>query len=62
MVSDLSCIGSLLRSLLLISGVVDGGAWHRSGSSSPGSEWEYPDFLLSGREVTGVKGGKKSKL
>lgn len=42
--------------------VVDGGAWHRSGSNSPGSGWEYPDFLLSEEEVKGVKGGKKAKL
>lgn len=41
---------------------VDGGAWHRSGSSNPGSDWEYPDFILSGAEVQGVKGGRKQKL
>lgn len=42
--------------------IVDGGAWHRSGSSNPGSDWEYPDFILSGAEVQGVKGGRKQKL
>ena len=41
--------------------VVDGGAWHVK-SENPGSEWKYPDFLLSGKTVEGVKGGKKSKL
>ena len=25
------------------------------------SEWKYPDFLLSDKEVTGVKGGKRKK-
>ncbi|EEH17668.2 hypothetical protein PABG_00231 [Paracoccidioides brasiliensis Pb03] len=41
--------------------VVDGGAWRlqRSGGSRPG--FKYPDFLLSGKEVTGVAGTKKSK-
>lgn len=38
---------------------VDGGAWHTSGISSG---FAYPDFLLSGEPVTGVGGGKKSKL
>ncbi|KAI8941972.1 hypothetical protein NX059_000082 [Plenodomus lindquistii] len=38
--------------------VVDGGAWHTSGL---GEGFEYPDFLLSGAEVTGVAGGKKQK-
>lgn len=38
---------------------VDGGAWHTSGISHG---FEYPDFLLSGEAVTGVAGGKKSKL
>ncbi|KAF4313192.1 putative sporulation protein sps19 [Botryosphaeria dothidea] len=41
--------------------VVDGGAW-RMPSTNPGQEFQYPDFLLSGQEVTGVKGGKKAKL
>lgn len=40
--------------------VVDGGAWHTS-SGSPGGDFEYPDFILSGAEVTGVAGGKKRK-
>ena len=29
------------------------------GTSS--SEWRYPDFLLSEKAVTGVKGGKRGK-
>ncbi|KAI4795931.1 short chain dehydrogenase [Aureobasidium sp. EXF-8845] len=37
--------------------VVDGGAW-RVNAGGPGSTWEYPDFILSGSEVQGVKGGK----
>ncbi|KAF2456426.1 putative peroxisomal 2,4-dienoyl-CoA reductase SPS19 [Lineolata rhizophorae] len=41
--------------------VVDGGAW-RTQSTLGGKGFEYPDFLLSGEVVTGVKGGKKSKL
>lgn len=41
--------------------VVDGGAW-RMPSTGPGLEFQYPDFLLSGKEVIGVKGGKKAKL
>ncbi|KAF2652160.1 peroxisomal 2,4-dienoyl-CoA reductase-like protein SPS19 [Lophiostoma macrostomum CBS 122681] len=40
--------------------VVDGGAWHTSGVGS--RQWEYPDFLLSGDSVSGVAGGRKSKL
>jgi len=40
--------------------VVDGGAWH-IGAGSPGGDFEYPDFLLSGEEVTGVGGMKKKK-
>ena len=40
---------------------VDGAAW-RTSSANPGSEFPYPDFLLSGEAVSGVKGGKKSKL
>jgi peroxisomal 2,4-dienoyl-CoA reductase len=42
--------------------VVDGGAWHTSGIGSGTKQWEYPDFLLSGDSVSGVAGGKKSKL
>lgn len=38
--------------------VVDGGAWHM-GAGSPGGDFQYPDFLLSGEEVTGVAGMKK---
>jgi len=41
--------------------VVDGGAWHMHFQPGSGG-WQYPDFLLSGEEITGVKGGKKSKL
>merc|ERR1712000_573391 len=43
--------------------VVDGGAWRTSGASQ-GEGWEYPDFILSGAAVEGVKGGKRdgSKL
>jgi peroxisomal 2,4-dienoyl-CoA reductase len=40
--------------------VVDGGAWHTAGAS-PGSDFAYPDFLLSGKEIDGVGGLKKSK-
>ena len=43
--------------------VVDGGAW-RSRSGNPGGgggTFQYPDFLLSGDEVTGVRGMKKKK-
>ena len=39
---------------------VDGAAW-RTGNG-PGSGFKYPDFLLGGEAVTGVKGLKKSKL
>jgi len=39
--------------------VVDGGAWH-TGSGSPGGDFAYPDFLLSGAPVSGVGGAKKS--
>ncbi|MCJ1403498.1 hypothetical protein MMC11_006721 [Xylographa trunciseda] len=41
--------------------VVDGGGW-RTQSGNPGSGFTYPDFLLGGEEVTGVKGGRKAKL
>lgn len=40
--------------------VVDGGAWH-IGAGSPGGDFEYPDFILSGAEVSGVGGMKKPK-
>ncbi|KAF1925741.1 sporulation protein SPS19 [Didymella exigua CBS 183.55] len=39
--------------------VVDGGQWHTAGLANG---FAYPDFLLSGDAVTGVAGGKKSKL
>ncbi|KAF2431783.1 putative peroxisomal 2,4-dienoyl-CoA reductase SPS19 [Tothia fuscella] len=43
--------------------VVDGGSWHTHFQPGSGnSKWAYPDFLLGDEEVTGVKGGKKSKL
>lgn len=41
--------------------VVDGAAW-RQGSGNPGSGFQYPDFLLGGEIVSGVKGMKGSKL
>jgi peroxisomal 2,4-dienoyl-CoA reductase len=40
---------------------VDGAAWRTHGAN-PGSGFKYPDFLLADEVVTGVKGGKKSKL
>lgn len=40
--------------------VVDGGQWRVAGGDMGG--YQYPDFLLSGDVVSGVKGGKKSKL
>lgn len=39
--------------------VVDGGAW-RTGRG-PGSDFDYPEFLLQGRVVDGVAGMKKEK-
>ena len=41
--------------------VVDGGQWRTSGAQEA-KGWSYPDFLLSGAAVEGVKGGKKAKL
>lgn len=41
--------------------VVDGGQW-RTSAAQEGKGWEYPDFLLSGAAVEGVKGGKRAKL
>ena len=41
--------------------VVDGGAWRTSRMGSGGKGLEYPDFLLSGGKVEGVKGMKKEK-
>jgi peroxisomal 2,4-dienoyl-CoA reductase len=40
--------------------VVDGGAWH-IGKEVPGADFEYPDFLLNGAEVSGVGGMKEVK-
>ena len=40
--------------------VVDGGAW-RIGKEVPGSDFEYPDFLVNGAEVSGVGGAKETK-
>ncbi|MCJ1473962.1 hypothetical protein MMC13_002618 [Lambiella insularis] len=40
--------------------VVDGGGW-RTMSGNPGSDFAYPDFLLSEEVVTGVKGMKGEK-
>ena len=52
---------NLLYSRLLIHWcLVDGAAW-RTGLG-PGGGFKYPDFLLSDEVVTGVKGGKRSKL
>lgn len=47
--------------LITWSGAVDGGAWRTHGGD-PGSGFSYPKFLLSDQTVSGVKGGKKSKL
>ncbi|KAI9719663.1 MAG: hypothetical protein M1812_003434 [Candelaria pacifica] len=41
--------------------VVDGAAWRVQGGN-PGAGFQYPDFLLTDQAVSGVKGGKKSKL
>ncbi|KAL8703352.1 MAG: hypothetical protein Q9201_003465 [Fulgogasparrea decipioides] len=41
--------------------VVDGAAW-RTGTANPGGGFQYPDFLMGGEAVSGVKGMKKSKL
>ncbi|EXJ93541.1 hypothetical protein A1O1_01933 [Capronia coronata CBS 617.96] len=38
--------------------VVDGGAWRTAGTGT-GKGFEYPDFILSGAQVTGVGGIKK---
>ncbi|KAK5174784.1 peroxisomal 2 4-dienoyl-CoA reductase sps19 [Saxophila tyrrhenica] len=35
--------------------VVDGGQWRTSGASDGRGAWQYPDFLMSGESVTGVK-------
>lgn len=39
--------------------VVDGGAW-RTHAAEPGKGFSYPDFILSGATVTGVKSGLKT--
>jgi peroxisomal 2,4-dienoyl-CoA reductase len=39
--------------------VVDGGAWRTAGPGSAG--FQYPDFILGGDEITGVKTGRKEK-
>ncbi|KAL8865746.1 MAG: hypothetical protein Q9174_006720 [Haloplaca sp. 1 TL-2023] len=41
--------------------VVDGASW-RTGTANPGQGFQYPDFLLGGDVVSGVKGMKGSKL
>jgi 2,4-dienoyl-CoA reductase [(3E)-enoyl-CoA-producing], peroxisomal len=43
--------------------VVDGGAWRttNAGGGGGGTGFQYPDFLLSGDLVEGVKGMKKDK-
>ena len=41
--------------------VVDGGQWRTSGAGMGGG-WEYPDFLLSGDQITGVKSGRRCKM
>ncbi|MCJ1433530.1 hypothetical protein MMC27_002893 [Xylographa pallens] len=41
--------------------VVDGGGW-RTQAGNPGAGFAYPDFLLGGEEVNGVKGGRRAKL
>ena len=40
--------------------VVDGGAW-RAKSGNPGGAFGYPDFLVEGGVISGVKGMKKEK-
>lgn len=40
--------------------VVDGGQWRVSSADMGG--FQYPDFLLMGGEVTGVKSGRKAKM
>jgi len=54
-----SSAGSFVNGNIL---VVDGGAWRTGGAGT--SKWTYPDFLLAGDEVQGVKSGRsqKSKL
>ncbi|EMC99123.1 hypothetical protein BAUCODRAFT_392081 [Baudoinia panamericana UAMH 10762] len=40
--------------------VVDGGQWRTSGANMGGAAMKYPDFLLSGAVVEGVKSGKRT--
>ncbi|KAJ5688991.1 hypothetical protein N7462_003383 [Penicillium macrosclerotiorum] len=42
--------------------VVDGANWRMSGGFATQGNLQYPDFLLSGKEVANVTGKKKSKL
>ncbi|QIX01008.1 hypothetical protein AMS68_006525 [Peltaster fructicola] len=49
--------GSFVNASVL---VVDGGQWRTSGSNMGG--FLYPDFLLMGEPVTGVKTGRESKM
>lgn len=43
--------------------IVDGGAWRLQAAGISGSGFSYPDFILSGMEVTGVSGQKqKAKI
>jgi peroxisomal 2,4-dienoyl-CoA reductase len=39
--------------------VVDGGSWRTSGAGSAG--FVYPDFIVDGAEITGVKSGRQQK-
>lgn len=40
---------------------VDGAAWRVKGAN-PGAGFKYPDFILSGKTVAGVKGAKAAKI
>jgi 2,4-dienoyl-CoA reductase [(3E)-enoyl-CoA-producing], peroxisomal len=51
--------GSYLNGTVM---VIDGGQWRTGGASDGRGGWAYPDFLLSGDAVTGVKSGRRSKL
>ncbi|KAK3058655.1 peroxisomal 2 4-dienoyl-CoA reductase sps19 [Extremus antarcticus] len=42
--------------------VIDGGQWRTSGASDGRGGWQYPDFLMSGEAVSGVKDARKSKM
>ena len=54
------CMSQLTKTFSYSCSLVDGGAWRIGSVGSSQSEWKYPDFLLSDKPVTGVKGGKKS--